>query len=147
MSRGQLLGLIALVVALAVAAFVLLDPGDDEDDGATKTSERTPTTPAPTATTDARPERRIVLRGHAPAGGVLRLQAEKGELVRIAVESDSPDEIHLHGYDVERDAGPGQAARFSLRADMEGVFELESHRAAQAGRDPLVARLVVGHRR
>ena len=38
---------------------------------------------------------------------------------------------------------PGRPARFRFRADAEGAFEIESHVAQDAGRDPLVARLVV----
>jgi hypothetical protein len=63
--------------------------------------------------------------------------------VRIVVRSDAADEIHLHGYDITRSAGPGQPAQFRFKADAEGAFEMESHVAEDAGRDPLVARLVV----
>ena len=38
---------------------------------------------------------------------------------------------------------PGAPARFNFTADAEGVFELESHTAEDAGLEPLVARLVV----
>jgi hypothetical protein len=59
------------------------------------------------------------------------------------VTSDAPDEIHLHGYDITRTPAPGRPARFQFRAEAEGAFEIESHVAADAGLDPLVARLVV----
>jgi hypothetical protein len=39
--------------------------------------------------------------------------------------------------------GPGKPARFSFEANLEGQFELESHVAEDAGRDPKVANLVV----
>ena len=63
--------------------------------------------------------------------------------MRIVVAADAPDEIHLHGYDLTREAAPGAPARFNFTADLEGVFEIESHTAEDAGLDPLVARLLV----
>lgn len=53
------------------------------------------------------------------------------------VSSDSPDDIHLHGYDIERAAGPDKPARFRFEADIEGAFEIESHVAEDAGLEPL----------
>ena len=62
---------------------------------------------------------------------------------RIVVSADAHDDIHLHGYDIEKNVDPGRPARFQFKADAEGVFKIESHVAESAGRDPLVARLVV----
>jgi hypothetical protein len=76
-------------------------------------------------------------------GGTKDVEVEAGETVRIVVSADAPDEIHLHGYDITRDAAPGRPARFRFDANLEGIFEMESHVAADAGRDPLVARVVV----
>jgi hypothetical protein len=147
MSRGQRLALIALAVVIAAVAFVLARPDDDEEKaaGPARSTETTPSaTPRePTATTDTRPEQRLVLRGHKPVGGVARIEVKKGELVRMVIESDASDQIHVHGYDIEREAAPRAPARFSFRADAEGVFEVESHEAEHGGGDPLIARLVV----
>ncbi len=147
MSRGQRLGLIALALAVAAGAFVVARP-DDEDEGQTPaadTAAREPsgTAQEPTATTDPRPEQRIELRAHEPSGGVRRIEAQKGDFVRLVVESDTADEIHLHGYDITKEVRPGEAARFSFRADVEGIFEVESHEAEHEGADPVIARLVV----
>jgi len=150
MSKPQRLGLIALAGLIAVAGFVLLRPdGDDEKAGGpgppTRTAPREPSATAsePTATTDTRPEERVVLRGHRPVGGVERIEVKKGDFVRLVVESDTPDEIHLHGYDIDGRPGPGEPARFSFRANIEGVFEVDSHEAEDEGDEPLIATLVV----
>ena len=145
MSRGQRLVLIAVAVAVAVAAFVVARPDGGEPGAPPRDATRQPSTPAddPTATTDSRPEIRIRLRDHRPSGGARRISAKKGELVRIVVESDAPDEIHLHGYDIGRKATPGSPARFSFRADIEGAFELESHELEREAADPVIARVVV----
>jgi FtsP/CotA-like multicopper oxidase with cupredoxin domain len=136
MSRNQRMGLVALAVLVAVAAFLIARPDDDE------------TEPARRATTqESVPERprvaRIKLRGGVPRGGVRSIRVKTGEAVRIVVTSDASDEVHLHGYDITRNAGPGKPARFALEAKLEGVFEIESHEAEHAGREPLIARLVV----
>jgi FtsP/CotA-like multicopper oxidase with cupredoxin domain len=162
MSRNQRIALVVAAVAVAVLAFVIAQPGDDEDDG-----ERAATTPAQTDTGGATgatgdggataPEEtqeepppppepevtRIRMRGGSVVGGAQDIEVARGDTVRIVVTSDAADEIHLHGYDITRNAAPGQPARFQFRADAEGAFEIESHVAEDAGRDPLVARLVV----
>jgi len=147
MSRNQRIGLVVGALVVAVVAFVVAQPGDDDDSGGsqraatTTQTEGTTETPAP----PPKPEvTRIQVKGGVVAGGVKEIDAEKGETVRIVVTSDTPDEIHLHGYDLEREAEPGRPARFRFKADVEGVFELESHAAEHAGNEPLIARLVVG---
>jgi FtsP/CotA-like multicopper oxidase with cupredoxin domain len=163
MTRNQRIALVVAAVAVAVLAFVIAQPGDDEDGG-----ERAATTPAQTETegaadggtadggTEAPPETeeepppppepevtRLQMRGGEVVGGAQDIEVTRGDTVRIVVTSDAPDEIHLHGYDITRNPAPGQPARFQFKADAEGAFEIESHVAADAGKDPLVARLVV----
>jgi FtsP/CotA-like multicopper oxidase with cupredoxin domain len=158
MSRNQRIALLLAALAVAVVAFVIAQPGDDEDDG-----ERAATTPAQTetggggsggATAPAKTEEepppppepevtRLRIRDGAVVGGPRDIEVERGDTVRIVVAADAPDEIHLHGYDITRNAAPGQPARFRFGANAEGAFEIESHVAEDAGRDPLVARLVV----
>ena len=89
------------------------------------------------------PPDEITLRGAKPVGGMQRIATKKGDTVRIVVTSDARDELHLHGYDIERVAAPGKPARFRFKASTEGVFELESHTAEHAGLEPLIARVVV----
>jgi FtsP/CotA-like multicopper oxidase with cupredoxin domain len=163
MTRNQRIALVAAAVVVAVLAFVIAQPGDDEDGG-----DRAATTPAQTEIeetadggtdgggAEAPPETdeepppppeldatRIQMRGGEVVGGAQDIEVTQGDTVRIVVTSDAPDEIHLHGYDITRNPAPGQPARFRFRADAEGAFEMESHVAADAGKDPLVARVVV----
>jgi FtsP/CotA-like multicopper oxidase with cupredoxin domain len=156
MTRTQRIALVVGALAVAVVAFVIAQPGDDEE------PERSAaTTPAQTETgtdgtgtqTQAEEEppppppepqvTRLRIRGGSVVGGPKDIEVEQGDTVRIVVAADAADEIHLHGYDITRSAAPGQPARFRFKANAEGAFEMESHVAADAGRDPLVARLVV----
>jgi FtsP/CotA-like multicopper oxidase with cupredoxin domain len=86
---------------------------------------------------------RIQIRGGKVIGGPPEMQAKKGDSVVIVVNADAPDEIHLHGYDIEKEVQPGQAVRFQFTANLEGEFEVESHNAEDAGSDPLVGTLIV----
>lgn len=149
MSNRSRLGLLALAIAVAVVAFVVLSPGDTDekaDDPGDRAAETTPaeTTEeqaAPTATAPSAPPPaadEIVVKGGKPEGGVQRVVVKKGDTVRLLVSSDGADEIHLHGYDIEREAAPGKPARFRFKADVEGVFEMEVENTGEK-----VANLVV----
>jgi len=140
MSKGQRLGLIGLAAVIAAVAFVLARPDDESDKQASPAADTTREPgKAPTATTESRPEVRLQARPHGTTG-VRRIETKKGEFVRLLVESDAPAEVHVHGYDITRKARPSEPARFSFRADIEGVFEVESH---GEGGDSLIARLAV----
>lgn len=130
------LGRIALgiaAVAAAVVLFVVLqgDNGDEaENGGGGDTAGKVDSRPAgngkagaqtgPTVPT-------IVVRDGAPVGGVRELSFEAGERVRFDVRSDRADEIHVHGYDVERELPAGRSVRVDFPASIEGLFEAELH--------------------
>lgn len=69
----------------------------------------------------------IVVRGGKPVGGVEELDFDAGEEVRFAVRSDTRDELHIHGYDVERQLPAGRTVRVRFPASIEGIFEAELH--------------------
>lgn len=48
-----------------------------------------------------------------------------GEKLRLRVECDTGDEVHVHGYDASAPCAPGQAAAITFTADIPGVFEVE----------------------
>ena len=151
--------LVVAALAVAVIAFVIASPGSDDGDG--EQAAQTTTTQAeteveteteaetePESETEPQPPpeppvTRVRIKGGQVVGGPKTVELAKGDAVRLVVAADSPDEIHVHGYDITKNAGPGAPARFVFRADLEGVFEVESHVAEDAGRNPLVARLVV----
>jgi FtsP/CotA-like multicopper oxidase with cupredoxin domain len=151
MSRNQRIALVVAALAVAVVAFVIAQPGEEDDD-----ADREPIAPAAQTetetttdgtTTEAEPPppqvTRIRMENGSVVGGAKDIEVTRGDTVRIVVTSNTPDDIHLHGYDIERQVAPGKPARFRFKANAEGAFEIESHVAEDAGRDPLVARLVV----
>ena len=146
MTSAAKAGLLIGALAIAVVGFIALRPDDNDDNesapvtearsGETTTESGTPAPEQPKTTG-------IRIRGSEVVGGAPDIEVTKGDRVRIIVRSDAPDELHLHGYDISREAGPGKPARFVFSADLEGAFELESHTAEDAGKDPIVARLAV----
>ena len=152
MSRNQRIGLVVGALAVAVIAFVVAQPGDDDSTPSSSGSQtQTPADSGTDTETETQPEApaeppvtRISVKGGVIADDVKSIEVAKGDTVRIVVSSDVDDEIHLHGYDIEKEAAPGKPARFEFKADVEGAFELESHAAEDAGKEPLLARLLVG---
>jgi hypothetical protein len=152
MSTPQRIALIVAALVVAIVAFVIAGSGGDDEPQRSSgtTSAQTDTgkdSAEPQATTETSPPEptvtRIQIRDGAVVGGAKTIDVVRGDTVRIVVSANAPDDIHLHGYDIERSVEPGRPARFRFKADAEGAFEIESHVAEDAGRDPLVARLVV----
>lgn len=158
MTGNQRIGLIVAAIAVVVVAVVIaVSGGDDEGDQTAGTTETTQTraetdTGATASQTEAQTESeappepaatRIQLRGGEVVDGAADIKVTKGDQVRIVVSSDAPDDIHLHGYDIEKEVEPGKPATFDFTADIEGIFEIESHVAEDAGREPLIAKLTV----
>jgi heme/copper-type cytochrome/quinol oxidase subunit 2 len=131
---------LAAGVAAVVVLFVVLRPGDDADPGPSSpsTSSVTPTPPdtaspepgaepteepTTTPTPDAHEIEIEVEEGRVD--GPSEVRVERGERIRLVVEADVADEVHLHGYDLMADVAPGSPAVIVFRADAPGVFEVE----------------------
>ena len=85
----------------------------------------------------------VLLRPNSPAPGPqvqefdLRIRGEvmepkdvtvtEGDRVVLRITTDSPVEVHLHGYDLDKEVEPDEPARLSFEADLTGRFEIEDH--------------------
>jgi hypothetical protein len=162
MSRNQRIGLLAAAAVVVIVAIVIaVAAGGDDENGTTNTAvQTTAQTTAETAatetsagepagtetaeTTEPAPEIfKVDIKGGEPVGGVQDIKVKKGDRVTIVVSADAEDDIHLHGYDIEKPVEPGKPATFKFTANIEGIFEMESHVAEHAGREPLMAKLTV----
>lgn len=128
--------IVAAAVVVAVVLFLVLRPGDDNDGATTTTTTATTTTSTttttPTVTVPPPPPApppparvRITVRDGRPVGGVRRVTVGEGRRVVLIVTSDVSDHVHLHGYNVMRDVGPGEPARLAFRATIVGTVEVE----------------------
>jgi len=102
------------------------------DTGATApaatTTETTTTTTDTTDTTAATPTTiAIVGKDGRPQGGIKRPTIEKGTKVVVVVRTDAGEEVHLHGYDIEKPVTAGEPVRIPFTANLPGRFELELH--------------------
>ena len=90
----------------------------------TSTTSTTTTTLAPTTTTVA--TQVILVRvedGEVEDGG--RVEVRQGSPVRLTVEADVSEEVHVHGYDLFAEVEPGRPATLEFVADIPGIFEVE----------------------
>jgi hypothetical protein len=100
------------------------ETGDDSQGGTTSGSDDSTTTTAP------EPEVQTVrVVNGEPQGGVKTLSFKKDDQVRFKVQSDTADEIHVHGYDLKKDVQAGGSVQFSFKGDIEGRFEVELENA------------------
>ena len=55
------------------------------------------------------------------------ISVKEGDLLTLRLTSETPVEVHVHGYNVEGAVSPGEATVLSLEADATGQFEIEDH--------------------
>jgi hypothetical protein len=129
--------LIAASLGLLVSLFVALRP-DDEEAGTTTTIETTTaattTEPPPETTTEATttappPEPQVVrARIVVPADTaptVKKLTVQRDKQLVLVIESALADHVHVHGYDLMVDVGPGQPGTIRFKTSAPGRFEIE----------------------
>ena len=134
MSRSQRLTFLGLAALVAIVAVVILvvagGSGDSTDEQAA----------APTATATATPEAQQASPGETPTatpttdpGPLLtaakeqEIDATEGDTVRFRVKADEAEEVHVHGYNIEKEIPAGETVAISFKATITGIFEIEFH--------------------
>jgi FtsP/CotA-like multicopper oxidase with cupredoxin domain len=132
MSRAQRFSFLGIAVAIAIVAVIVLADSSEDDTtpnnaNATATATATPTsdqsaeeTPTPTATATPKPQPPLL-----DGSKVVKLEFTEGETVRFRVTSDTPEEVHIHGYNIAKDLEPGKVTTVSFPASITGIFEIE----------------------
>jgi hypothetical protein len=130
---------LALGAAAVVVLFLVLRPGgsSSEADGSSGsppasaslapsgTGGPTPTQqPSATPTGSEVAEIDVTVR-NGNVLGPAEFEVSQGQQVRIVVDADVSDEVHVHGYDLHGDVAPGSPAEITFTADAPGVFEVE----------------------
>ena len=111
MSRNARIAvLVGGVVVIVVALVIVLATNSDDT---TKNTSITAT---------------IVVSNGQPQGGLRHLTVKKGGTVDLAVTSNISDDVHVHGYDIEKPVKAGGTVKFHFKANMDGVFEVEVHK-------------------
>jgi hypothetical protein len=142
MSRGQRFTFLAIAALIAVVAiFVLADSSEDDTtpEGqqsaatATPTPTGTPTgteetaTPTATPTPEPTPPPPPLLT----SGGVTELEVDQGDTLRFRVRSSTPEEIHVHGYEITREIPANKTVNVSFPAELTGIWEIEFHNSGK----------------
>jgi hypothetical protein len=124
--------IVGIAIVVAAGLYLVFRPDDTDEPTATPppatteatTTVTTKTTPPPPGPPP--PARvRIVVQDGLPVGGPRRVTVARGRRVILNVTSDVSDHVHLHGYDLMQDVGPGQPARIAFRATRPGTVEAE----------------------
>jgi hypothetical protein len=136
MTRNARIALILAAVLVAVVAAVVIGSGGDDNKKDQAATTSVPAgTPTSTPTTPAKPKPKPVpvfrLRDGKPVGGVKTLEVKSGKRVRFVVTADTEQEVHVHGYDIEKTVPAGGRATFSFKATSQGVYEVESHTTSE----------------
>ncbi len=154
-NRARVAVLLSAAAAIVVL-FLVLSSGDEDTSTTTTSAAATTTTPDDDkgkggAKHANHPNRQkggggkdepalptVILRGGEPIGPPLKISVTSGDEVRFLVDSDSDNEIHVHGYEIYEDITPGEN-EISFAADLEGAYEIETHIAPET----LIAELEV----
>ena len=108
--------------------------GGDEGDGAAATTAATSTSAGgATSSTEAASTTAgfsgVVVEAKVTGNQVetarRRVRIDLGQKVRVQVEADRAEEVHVHGYDLKGDVAPGKPAVVDFTANVPGVFEVE----------------------
>ena len=60
-----------------------------------------------------------------------RIEVPLGSSVGVEMTSDEAEQLHIHGYDLLFEVGPGAPARILFVADSPGTFEVELERSGR----------------
>jgi hypothetical protein len=131
-SATRIAASLATLITLTVVAAACSDNSDSHDGQPPTPTGVTSTQPStlPTSASPAPNETVIevsVMDGRVSPSPDRRVEVSRGQLVRIVVNSDVADEIHVHGYDLEEAVDAGGAATLEFEADQPGAFEVELH--------------------
>jgi heme/copper-type cytochrome/quinol oxidase subunit 2 len=128
-----------VLAGAVLICFLLAGCGSDDGDGqaAATTAAATTATGSATSTSEATTSTagfsgkliEIKVTGDQVETAERRVTVATGEKVRIRVQSDVADEVHVHGYDLKKDVAPGKPAVIEFTADVPGSFEVELEEA------------------
>ncbi len=63
------------------------------------------------------------------------VQAKQGDMVMLKFQAHQPGEVHLHGYDIEKEVTAGAVTELEFTADATGRFKITFH-AGGVGHEP-----------
>jgi hypothetical protein len=110
MSSRQRLTFLAIAAAVAIVAVVII-VATGGSGGSTASGESVSSGPGP-----------VLEQGKDQS-----LVAKQGDQVRFRVMADKDEEVHVHGYNIEKPVPAGKTITISFKATINGIFEIEFH--------------------
>jgi hypothetical protein len=107
MSNTARLGVLAAVIVVAIAGFVIANSGGSGSD-APKTATVT-----------------IDVKNGKPVGGVKKIKLKEGGTLNLTVNSDTADEVHVHATNQHEDVKKGGSIHMVIKPTGTGASEIE----------------------
>lgn len=86
-------------------------------------SATTASSPAPAAGQTLQ----VTITGRKVTPAPSQVDIKPGETLTLVVTSDHDDEVHAHGFEVEKELKAGVPTTLVLRTDLPGLYEVETH--------------------
>jgi hypothetical protein len=121
------------MVATGVVVVITLagcGSGDDPSASSPATGSTPPASASPSSGTPSAAGTSInvtIAGGKVSPDPSRRVEVKTGDRVHLTVTSDTADEIHVHGYDIEKEVSAGGTITIDFTADIPGQFEVEAH--------------------
>jgi hypothetical protein len=123
------------VVAGVLAALVVAGCGSADAHGsggsrstlAGATAGNTAASASPSTSSSGTNVKVVIADGKVTPDPSRKVEVATGDQVHVRVTSDHPDEVHVHGYDIEKEVSAGETVTIDFTADIPGQFEVEAH--------------------
>jgi pullulanase/glycogen debranching enzyme len=123
------------MVATMLAALLVASCGSGDDSagsgstpvGATTGSTSTSVSASPSSSSSGTNVEVTIAGGKVTPDPSRKVEVATGDQVHISVTSDHADEVHVHGYDIEKEVSAGGTVTVDFTADIPGQFEVEVH--------------------
>jgi heme/copper-type cytochrome/quinol oxidase subunit 2 len=79
----------------------------------------------------------LAIHSEGPTAKPLVLTVRQNDQVVVRLSSDKPVQVHLHGYDIEKDVVPNVVTPLRFTATATGRFPIEIHSKGPARQRPL----------
>jgi hypothetical protein len=119
-------GLLLLVAACGGTATSSTPTSGSSSGSSAASSSASGSTAAPSSAAAIR-TLRVTVSGKDVSPAPARVPLAQGERLRLVVTIDHADEIHVHGFEVEREATAGQPVTIDLTGGVPGLYEVETH--------------------
>jgi len=119
----------AVLVALLLVVVPLAGCAGKAPDSSAASSGSPASSGASTSTAVSGQRIEVTFAHGKASGDTGRVPVAAGTAVTLVVTSDVADEVHVHGYDIEKELTPGTPATLRFDATVAGVFEVELHHA------------------